>query len=188
MLKAMEDSLWRTRRTLRSENGGAKPCRCWEPLDCCPWLAAHPRRPNRQQISRCKAAQRLMRLFSVRRKSLTSTWERSTSSTRKIPHPNSAKTCDLRQDAAAAAAEEAAAVPEAAAAEAAAAPEAAGEVAAGEVADAGAAAAAVAVYHGAAAATARPQLRRPTSRPNRILGGRRQRKSPVTGNLAPRPV
>ena len=46
--KGMEDSLWRARSTLRSEDVGAQPCRCSEPLDCCPWLAAHPQQPNRQ--------------------------------------------------------------------------------------------------------------------------------------------
>ena len=77
--------------------------------------------------------------------------------TRKTPHPNLAKICNLRRVAAAAAAA-AVAAPEAAAAEAAAAPEAAGEVAARAVAAAaaaGAAAAAVAVCHGAVAASVR---------------------------------
>jgi hypothetical protein len=156
LLKLWRTALWLMRSKPRRESVGAKPCRCWALLDYCPWLAAHPQQPNRQQISRCKAAQQVMRLFSVRRKSLTSRWERSTSSIRKtLIHPSRASS--LPQDAAAAAAA-AAAAPEAAAAEAAAAPEAAGEVAAGAAAVAGAAAAAVAVCHGAAAATARPAV------------------------------
>jgi hypothetical protein len=126
--------LCRTRSVLRSENIRKKPYRWWESSAClCRWRAAHPQqllcRPRmyrRGILPRPKSP-------SVRKKSPTSAWGRSTSSTRKTPErPDSAKNLPEAADAAAAAGAGGAA--EAAAEAAAAAAEAVAEAAAAEAA------------------------------------------------------
>jgi hypothetical protein len=126
--------LCRRRSVLRSENIQRKPYR-WLGLSVClcRWRAAHPRQPLcRRRIYRRGIPPRPKSL-SVRKKSPTSAWGRSTSSTRKTPErPDSAKSLLEAADAAAAAAAGAAA--EAAAEAAAAAAEAGAEAAAAEAA------------------------------------------------------
>jgi hypothetical protein len=66
-----------TRSKLRSGSIGHAQYRCWGPLGCrCRWRAAHPRQPLGRQRTKS---------HSVNRKSLTSAWRRSMSSTRKMP-------------------------------------------------------------------------------------------------------
>jgi hypothetical protein len=86
--------LWRTRSKLRGESVGGQPCRHWGSPGClCRWQAVHPPQlAVRQQISLRGTLQRVTKSFSVRRKSLTSAWQRSTFSTRKTPrHPSTSK-------------------------------------------------------------------------------------------------
>jgi hypothetical protein len=85
---------WRTRSKLRSESVGGLPYRHWgSPGYLCRWQAVHPPRlAVRQQISRRVTLQHVTKSLSVRRKSLTSAWRRSMSSTGKTPeHPSSVK-------------------------------------------------------------------------------------------------
>jgi hypothetical protein len=144
---------WRTRSKRRSESVEGQPYRHWGwPGYLCRWRGERPRQLTvRQRIFRRRIPQRITKSRSVRKKSLTSAWQRSMSSTRKTPeHPNEAKDSSLQL----AAVEAAGAVG-------------AGVVAAAEAAEAaevawaaaGAAAAAVAgggAEDGAAVAAARP--------------------------------
>jgi hypothetical protein len=85
---------WRTRSKRRSESVGGQPYRHWDlPGYRCRWRAERPRQlVVRQWIFRRKAPQRITKSLSVRRKSLTSAWQRSMSSTRKtLEHPSSTK-------------------------------------------------------------------------------------------------
>src|ERR1700731_2443559 len=114
--------LCRRRSVLRSENIRRKPYRCLGLSVClCRWQAAHPRQPLcRRRIYR-RGIPPHPKSLSVRKKSPTSAWGHSTSSTRKTPErPDSAKSLPEAADAAAAAAAGAAAeaAAEAAAAEA----------------------------------------------------------------------
>jgi hypothetical protein len=136
-------------RRLRSERVGRKLYRCWEPWACrCRSPAAPPRRlPCRSPIHRQQIPHSILMSRSTKKSSPTSTWGRSSSSTRKPPaHPG--RVCNMPALAAAA---------EAAAAEAAAAG-AAGPVAAAaaaDVVDAEAAVAAAASRGAPAAGSAR---------------------------------
>ena len=98
--------LCRRRSVLRSENIRRKPYR-WLGLSVClcRWQAAHPRQPlYRRRIYR-RGIPPHPKSLSVRKKSPTSAWGRSTSSTRKTPErPDSAKSLPEAADAAAAAA------------------------------------------------------------------------------------
>ena len=125
--------LCRRRSVLRSENIQRKPYR-WLGLSVClcRWRVAHPRQPLcRRRIYRRGIPPRPKSL-SVRKKSPTSAWGRSTSSTKKTPgRPDSAKSLpEAAAEAAAAEAVAAGAAAEAAAAEAAGAEAAAAEAAA----------------------------------------------------------
>ena len=75
------------RSKLRNESIGRAQYPCWgRPGYHCRWRAAHPRQPrDRQRIYRRKTPERVTTSLSVRRKSLTSAWRRSMSSTRKMP-------------------------------------------------------------------------------------------------------
>ena len=125
--------LCRRRSVLRSENIRRKPYRCLGLSVClCRWQAAHPRQPLcRRRIYR-RGIPPHPKSLSVRKKSPTSAWGRSTSSTRKTPErPDSAKSLpEAAAEAAAAEAAAAGAAAEAAAAEAAGAEAAAAEAAA----------------------------------------------------------
>ena len=137
--------LCRTRSVLRSENIRRKSYRWWESSACpCRWRAAHPQQPLcRPRKSRGGIPPRPKSL-SVRKKSPTSAWGRSTSSTRKtLERPDLGKNLPEAADAAAAA--DAAGAADAAEAAAAAA----------EVAAAAAAEAAAAVCRGEFAVSAR---------------------------------
>jgi hypothetical protein len=69
----------RTRSKFRSEKGGRARYRCWGPPGCrCRWRPAHPRQPLGRQRTKS---------LSVRRKSLTSAWRRSMSSTKRTREP-----------------------------------------------------------------------------------------------------
>jgi hypothetical protein len=82
----------RARSKLQSVRVEHARCRSWGLLGCrCHWRPAHPQPPLGRY--------RVMRSLSVKRKSLTSAWRRSMSSTRKTPRP----TYDLSDTAAAAA-------------------------------------------------------------------------------------
>ena len=113
--------LCRRRNVLRSENIRRKPYRCLGLSVClCRWQAAHPRQPLcRRRIYR-RGIPPHPKSLSVRKKSPTSAWGRSTSSTRKTPErPDSAKSLpEAAAEAAAAEAAAAGAAAEAAAAEA----------------------------------------------------------------------
>ena len=126
---------WRTRSKRRSESVEGQPYRHWGwPGYLCRWRAERPRQLTvRQRIFRRWIPQRITKSRSVRRKSLTSAWQRSMSSTRKMPeHPSEAKGYNLQL----------------------AAVEAAGAVGAGAVASAEAAEAAEVVWEAAEAAAA----------------------------------
>ena len=112
-------SLWRAQSKIRSERVGGEPYR-WSARRACRWQsrAAH-RPPGRQSIHRRGTPHRVPSSRSVRKKSPTSTWRRSMSSTRKTS--SSANACNLLAEAAAAAAAGAAQCEAAAAAAAAAA-------------------------------------------------------------------
>jgi len=119
-------SRWRTRSEFRSESFSGQHCRYSEPR-AYPWRwrAAH-QRPRRQQMYRRKTPHRVRYLRSARRKSPTSAWGLSTSSTRKTPPKRCSPAYSLpgaaaEVAAAEAAGAEAAGLAEAAAAEAAAA-------------------------------------------------------------------
>jgi hypothetical protein len=112
------------RSRLQSESVGHAPYRCWGPPDCrYRWRVAHRREPvGRQRICRRRTPEWVTKSLSMRRRSLTSAWRRSMSSTRKTSeHPG--PTCNLPEKAAKAAtpaeAAEAARAAEAATAEAA---------------------------------------------------------------------
>ena len=125
--------LCRTRSVLRSENIRRKSYRWWESSACpCRLRAAHPRQPLFRPRMYRRGIPPRPKSLSVRKKSPTSAWGRSTSSTRKtLERPDSAKSLPEAADAAAAAAAGAAAD---AAEAAAAAAEAAAEAAAAEAA------------------------------------------------------
>jgi hypothetical protein len=74
-------------RRLRSERVGRKLYRCWELLACrCRSLAAPPRRlPCRSRIPPQRIPHSILTSRSTRRRSPTSTWGHSSSSTRKPP-------------------------------------------------------------------------------------------------------
>jgi nucleoid-associated protein YgaU len=152
-----EALLWRTpkRRTrsrLRSD-GARGRCRSWGP-PACPWRseAAH-QRLLRPRMHRCKTPDRIPSSLWVRRKSPTSAWRRSMSSTRRIPRHRWAVSSSPAGGVAAmdvAAAEEAAAARRAAVAGTAAPQPAAEAAQAAEAAAAGGEAAAAAVAAAAA--------------------------------------
>jgi hypothetical protein len=76
------------RSTLRSEGVGRKPYRWWESSAClCRWRAAHPQQLLcRRRIYR-RGTLPCLKSLSMRKKSPTSAWGRSTSSIRKPPEP-----------------------------------------------------------------------------------------------------
>ena len=124
--------LCRRRSVLRSENIRRKPYR-WLGLSVClcRWRAAHPPQPLCRRRMYRRGIPPRPKSLSVRKKSSTSAWGRSTSSIRKTPErPDSAKGLPEVADAAGAAE----AAVEAAAEAAAAAAEAAAEAAAAEAA------------------------------------------------------
>jgi hypothetical protein len=159
------------RSKLRSESVRGKPHRCWDSPGCrYRWRAEHPWQPlGRLRICQ-RRSHRVMKSLSVRKKSRTSAWGRSMSSTRKISHPGRAynlpeeavadtaeAAADMAEAPEAAADMAEAAAAEAAAAEAAVDTAAAAEAAAWAAADAMAAAAAVAACRGEVAPSARPR-------------------------------
>jgi hypothetical protein len=126
--KAWEAQQCHIRSTLRSESAGRKPSRWLEPSAClCRWPAAHRPQPLcRPRIQR-PGTPAGPNSLSMRKKSPTSAWGRSTSSTRSTPaRPTSGKrlhsgaeaaeAAEAAAEAAVAAAEGAVAVAEAAAA------------------------------------------------------------------------
>jgi hypothetical protein len=135
------------RSRLRSESVGAKRSPCWGPLDYCRWPAAlYPRkRLARQRISRRGISSRVTNSRSVRKKSPTSAWRRSTCLTRRLRSPPASSSCAAAVAVAAAAAVVAVAAGAAAAGAAAAAAGAAAAAAASGLASAVAAVAAAAV-------------------------------------------
>ena len=134
LLEVGRTAIWRKRNTLRNVRLEAKPYQCWElPACVCRWRAAHPHQPlGRQRVCQPWTPHRATKSLSVKKKSRTSAWRRSMSSTRKTPeHPGPTYSLSEEVADAVAAADEAA--DEAAAAEAAEAAEAAvcrGELAA----------------------------------------------------------
>jgi len=86
---------WRTRSRRRSESVEGRPCRHWGlPGFPCRWRAGRPPQLSvRPRIFRRRILRpRITKSLLVRRKSLTSAWRRSMSSTRKTPgHPSSAR-------------------------------------------------------------------------------------------------
>src|SRR5262245_56969787 len=77
--------LWRSRNAYRSESVSGRPCRYSEPPVCLwQWRAAH-QQLRRRQMFRHRTRPCVRGLLSGRRKSLTSAWRHSTSSTRKTP-------------------------------------------------------------------------------------------------------
>ena len=83
-------TLWRARSTFQSVRVEVKPYQYWEQLVCvCRWWAAHRQHPlGRQRVYRPWTPHRVTKSLSVKKKSRTSAWRRSMSSTRKTPeHP-----------------------------------------------------------------------------------------------------
>jgi hypothetical protein len=94
-LKAWEKRLCPIRSRLRSEGDGRKSYRCWDSsASPCRWRAEPPPPVCRQPIHRLRRRgipRWVTQSLSVRKKSPTSAWGRSTSSTRRTPeHPGSA--------------------------------------------------------------------------------------------------
>src|ERR1700752_1923630 len=77
--------LCRTQSTRLIESVGDEPYRYWGSPECpWRWLAARPLEPlRREQMHLRVTQQRVTKSLSMRRKSLTSVWRRSMSSTRK---------------------------------------------------------------------------------------------------------
>ena len=84
--KVWRTRLCRTRSKLRSERLARRPCRLSEsPSRLCRWRAVRPRRPRCRPRIRHPIIPFRRKLRSAKKKSPTSVWERSLSSTRKTP-------------------------------------------------------------------------------------------------------
>ena len=85
-----EGTTWPKLRRLRSESVARQPCQSWEsPGYPCRWRAVRRHQLRCPRTCRRKAPHRLLSCSSVRRKSPTSAWRRSTSSTENASgHPS----------------------------------------------------------------------------------------------------